>query len=169
MSAGSLTPRHLEAADVPLDTPFVGTEHGREFFRVLMPGGVVVFQVPSHGRRQTSRAAAAVPMPDAAYNASITLTGVPDTPVTPDTDVTIDVHVLNLSASAWTRSEFGVIRAGNHWLDGSGTVLLARDDGRVSLPGVVRAGDTVRLPLTIRTPREPGLYQCEVDLAHEGA
>ena len=38
VSAGSLTPRHLEAAGVPPDTPFVGTEDGREFFRVLVRG-----------------------------------------------------------------------------------------------------------------------------------
>jgi hypothetical protein len=38
VSAQSLTPRHLEAAGVPQDTPFVGTEHGREFFRVLIRG-----------------------------------------------------------------------------------------------------------------------------------
>jgi hypothetical protein len=38
VSAGSLTPRHLEAAGVPLDTPFEGTETGREFFRVLIKG-----------------------------------------------------------------------------------------------------------------------------------
>jgi len=38
VSAASLTPRHLEAAGVPLDTPFVGTEKGREFFRVLILG-----------------------------------------------------------------------------------------------------------------------------------
>jgi Asp/Glu/hydantoin racemase len=38
VSAASLTPRHLEAAGVPLDTPFVGTEKGREFFRALILG-----------------------------------------------------------------------------------------------------------------------------------
>jgi hypothetical protein len=38
VSAASLTPRHLAAAGVPLDTPFVGTEDGREFFRVLVRG-----------------------------------------------------------------------------------------------------------------------------------
>jgi hypothetical protein len=36
VSAASLTPRHLEAAGVPLDTPVAGTETGREFFRVLI-------------------------------------------------------------------------------------------------------------------------------------
>jgi Asp/Glu/hydantoin racemase len=38
VSAQSLTPRHLTAAGVPGDTPIVGTEHGREFFRVLVRG-----------------------------------------------------------------------------------------------------------------------------------
>src|SRR5580692_1300490 len=38
VSAKSLTPRHLEAAGVPLDIPVVGTEGGREFFRVLILG-----------------------------------------------------------------------------------------------------------------------------------
>jgi Asp/Glu/hydantoin racemase len=38
VTAKSLTPRHLEAAGVPLDTPVVGTEGGREFFRVLILG-----------------------------------------------------------------------------------------------------------------------------------
>ncbi|MBI3938523.1 MAG: aspartate/glutamate racemase family protein, partial [Betaproteobacteria bacterium] len=32
----TLTPAHLESAGVPLDTPVVGTENGREFFRVLI-------------------------------------------------------------------------------------------------------------------------------------
>jgi hypothetical protein len=36
VSAGSLTPAHLAGAGVPLDTPITGTEHGREFFRVLI-------------------------------------------------------------------------------------------------------------------------------------
>jgi Asp/Glu/hydantoin racemase len=38
VSAKSLTPRHLAAAGVPADTPFIGTENGQEFFRVLILG-----------------------------------------------------------------------------------------------------------------------------------
>jgi hypothetical protein len=38
VSGSSLTPAHLEGAGVPLDTPVVGTEGGREFFRVLING-----------------------------------------------------------------------------------------------------------------------------------
>ncbi|RMI17269.1 aspartate/glutamate racemase family protein [Pseudoroseomonas wenyumeiae] len=36
VSGSTLTPRHLEAAGVPLDIPVAGTENGREFFRVLI-------------------------------------------------------------------------------------------------------------------------------------
>ncbi len=36
VTRAALTPRHLEAAGVPLDTPIAGTENGREFFRVLI-------------------------------------------------------------------------------------------------------------------------------------
>jgi Asp/Glu/hydantoin racemase len=36
VSKASLTPAHLFAAGVPADTPIIGTEGGREFFRVLI-------------------------------------------------------------------------------------------------------------------------------------
>jgi aspartate/glutamate racemase len=36
VSGSTLSPAHLEAAGAPLDTPLVGTETGREFFRVLI-------------------------------------------------------------------------------------------------------------------------------------
>jgi Asp/Glu/hydantoin racemase len=38
VSKSTLTPRHLEAAGVPPDTPIAGTEGGRELFRVLIRG-----------------------------------------------------------------------------------------------------------------------------------
>jgi Asp/Glu/Hydantoin racemase len=36
VSGAALSPAHLAAAGVPLDTPLVGTENGKEFFRVLI-------------------------------------------------------------------------------------------------------------------------------------
>lgn len=36
VSGSTLSPAHLEGVGVPLDTPVVGTENGREFFRVLI-------------------------------------------------------------------------------------------------------------------------------------
>ncbi|WP_431270040.1 aspartate/glutamate racemase family protein [Dankookia sp. P2] len=45
VSKGSLTPAHLDAAGVPLDTPVMGTEGGREFFRVLIKADAVDMDV----------------------------------------------------------------------------------------------------------------------------
>jgi hypothetical protein len=36
VSGSTLSSAHLEGAGVPLDTPLVGTENGKEFFRVLI-------------------------------------------------------------------------------------------------------------------------------------
>ena len=36
VSGSTLSPAHLEGAGVPLDTPLVGTENGKEFFHVLI-------------------------------------------------------------------------------------------------------------------------------------
>lgn len=45
VNKSSLTPAHLAAAGVPLDTPVVGTEGGREFFRVLIQAAKVDMDV----------------------------------------------------------------------------------------------------------------------------
>ena len=45
VSKGSLTPAHLAAAGVPPDTPVMGTEGGREFFRVLIKADAVDMDV----------------------------------------------------------------------------------------------------------------------------
>src|ERR1700739_3634069 len=62
VSAQSLTPRHLQAAGVPPDTPFIGTEDGREFFRVLIRGekqemdiGLAAADILDAGRRLVAR------------------------------------------------------------------------------------------------------------------
>jgi SAM-dependent methyltransferase len=141
-----------------------------EFFRVLSPAGIVVFQLTSHRRRRTERAPVSIvhPMPDAAYCASLVVTGVPRRPVTPGAEITLQVEITNPSAFAWSQREFGVMAVGNHWLDGAGRRLLIRDDGRTSLPGTLAPGATCRVPLTIKVPQDCGEYQCEVDVVHEG-
>ena len=140
----------------------------KEFFRVLAPDGIMVVQLPSHRRRADQRAPISAPMPDAAYRASIVVHRVPDRAVAASQEIMLDVDVTNLSAIDWLRRDFGVIRVGNHWLDATGSRMLARDDGRTSLPASLGAGHTSRVPLTIKAPAEPGEYLCEIDLAHEG-
>ncbi|MES2712609.1 MAG: aspartate/glutamate racemase family protein [Pseudomonadota bacterium] len=45
VSGQSLTPAHMDGAGIPRDTPFIGTEGGREFFRVLIQANAVDMDV----------------------------------------------------------------------------------------------------------------------------
>ncbi len=151
--------------------PDIALSYVREFCRVLKPRGLSVFQLPSHRRRRASRAPIAAPMPDDAYRASLNLAAFPASALLPGTEVTLDVSVTNVSAFEWSRQKFGVIAVGNHWLDDADGRMRARDDGRTSLPGTLHPGETCRLSLMIKVPEvpeDPGRYQCEIDLAHEG-
>jgi SAM-dependent methyltransferase len=150
--------------------PDITVVYLREFLRILRPAGVLVFQLPSHKRRPEDPLpeSAATPMPDSAYQAALSVAGVPRGPVESRVDITLDVDVTNVSPVSWSQQEFGAIKVGNHWLDGTGLRMLQRDDGRTVLPGTLPPGGTCRVPLTITTPAAEGDYQCEVDLAHEG-
>ncbi len=149
--------------------PAIARQYLQEFLRVLAPGGILVFQLPSHRRGPDDRPSpsAGRTMPDEAYQASLAVTGIPGRPLGPASEFTLDVAVTNGSAVEWSRQAFGVLRVGDHWLDRTGRMLL-RDDGRSSLPETLRPGETGRVPLTIRTPPEAGEYLCEIDVAHEG-
>jgi SAM-dependent methyltransferase len=149
--------------------PPIALGYVREFLRLLAPGGVLVFQVPSHqaGPDERLSDSASGAMPDDAYQASIRAVGVPPGPLRPGAEVVLDLDITNTSGVEWSRADWGVMRIGNHWLDGAGLILV-RDDGRADIPGRVLPGETFRSTLTIKAPREDGEYLCEIDLVHEG-
>ena len=149
--------------------PDIAVEYLREFARLLAPGGALVFQLPSH--RRPAEAASPPPgpraMPDEAYLAAIALLHLPEEATLPGAEVTLQVAVSNRSPIDWRLDDHGLIRAGNHWSDARGRMLV-RDDGRTALPPVLRAGETCHLGVVAHVPVEPGRYYCELDLAHEG-
>jgi SAM-dependent methyltransferase len=140
----------------------------RELFRIVAPGGVLVFQLPSHHRPPDDQPPVSAPMAEEAYRASIRVeSDFPDV-ATPGADVVLAASITNLSRHCWSQREVGPIRLGNHWLAGIGHTMLIQDDGRALLPPDVRAGETCHLTLQIRLPDEPGEYQLECDVVHEG-
>jgi SAM-dependent methyltransferase len=141
-----------------------------EFFRLLAPGGALVFQIPSHRRSPHDAPAPSGPraMPDEAYQATVEVTGAAHLALRTGSSITLDVVITNRSPHAWPASEYGVIRAGNHWRDAGSDRMLNRDDGRSSLASVVGPGESCRVALTITAPADNGDYICEIDLAHEG-
>jgi SAM-dependent methyltransferase len=150
--------------------PEVTLAYLRDFLRILRPAGILVFQLPSHERRQEDPwpESIATPMPDDAYQAALSVVSLPRGPVRPSAEVTLDVDVTNVSQVSWSQQKCGAIKVGNHWLNQTGERTLQRDDGRTVLPETLPPGGTCRVPLTITTPAAEGNYQCEVDLAHEG-
>jgi SAM-dependent methyltransferase len=135
-----------------------------EFLRVLRPGGLAVFQVTAEHREAGAAGGRVAPMPPAAYDADIAVTdGAPT--LEPGESRRLVVTVTNRSHHAWDPQEYGVLRAGNHWLDALGSMLV-RDDGRTGI-GALGPGERTAVPLTVRAPMEPQTYICEIDIVQE--
>lgn len=138
-----------------------------EFLRVLKPGGLLVFQLPSHRRETLPRAEEIGPMGDGAYRPRLQVEGVPLMPQPPSKEFVMKVFIKNVSPEDWVQKETAPIRAGNHWLSGDGTTMLIQDDGRAVLPRVIKAGEECLVYLKLMTPPQSGDYLCEIDLVHE--
>ncbi len=78
---------------------------------------------------------------------------------------TVDVLVENLSDGTWPWGGSGgpAIRLGSRWVR-DGAVL---DGSRTPLPSDLPPGGSLRVPLALVVPAEPGRYVLEADLVHE--
>ena len=138
-----------------------------EFWRVLAPGGLLIFQLPSHLKEDLNPAVVIRAMPEDAYRAEITVKNPPAAPVAVSGPVVLDVIVRNAGAHDWSPPAEAPLRLGNHWLNAAGTTMLIQDDGRVFLPPSLAAGAECRLWLTMTAPSREGDYTAELDLVHE--
>jgi SAM-dependent methyltransferase len=137
------------------------------FRRILKPGGLLVFQLPSHRREIDAAGNDAGPMAPEAYAARISLGEISAPSIAPGERITLEVRVGNASPRDWVRSEIAPVRVANHWLSGDGRAMLVHDDGRADLPAIMKAGEESLVYLTITAPPEEGDFRCEVDLVHE--
>ena len=131
-----------------------------ELVRVLRPGGLLVFQVPSARIPQAK-------LPRDAVLAEITpVDG--ELELEAGTEAVVRARVQNVGASPWPALLGGrPVHLGNHWRDTDGK-LLQLDDGRAPLPHDVAPGEVVELELAVTAPVEPGDYLLELDLVQEG-
>lgn len=136
-----------------------------DFMRVLAPGGIAVFQLPSRKRTPQQVPDRPVAMEPGAYRADVQLMGgMPATMAAGETAVA-RVRVRNTSGVHWNQARTGLVRLGNHWLTAEGEMLV-QDDGRAGLPA--DSSGPVDLELAVKAPSEVGDYICEFDLVHEG-
>jgi len=136
----------------------------KEFLRVLSPGGLLIFQVPS----EVAPVESLNRLVDSAYKAQITLQ---DSSIsTASSQTTVRVKVKNISDVTWPsfKESDGKydINLANHWLNESGKIIV-NDDGREALPKILKPMEEVELLLTVTMPQDAGNYILELDLVHE--
>ncbi len=145
----------------------------REFVRVLAPGGLLVFQIPSEESGAGSpatlgvRSTASGPLAADALRARILVEQLPPTAAA-GRSFPVRVTVQNLGRGRWPAAgDTGQVTLGNQWrrMDDS---LLVRDDARVPLPRDLDPGDDLELVITPTAPPEPGHYLLDFDMVEEG-
>lgn len=137
-----------------------------EFVRVLAPGGVAVFEVPSQFHTELQPSLSHLRLDARAYRAALSC-GITRLTVLPRARFTVPVTVRNAGAEPWPASrEDLVIGLGNHWRRRWGT-MLQHDDGRSYLSHDLGAGESVELGLQVTAPAAPGSYVLELDMVHE--
>lgn len=146
--------------------PEISVRYLAEFFRLLAPNGLLVFQLPSH--HDSPIEAEIKAMPDDAYRGTIELTAPVPASIAASAEFALTLRVRNASNHTWRQPQVGPLALGNHWLDATGELMLVQDDGRSPLLQVVPPGLEWPVLLTMRAPAEPGSYVGEVDLVHEG-
>jgi len=147
--------------------PTLAVGYLREFLRVLRPGGLLFFQLPSHRHLVDAQLGAGVgPLSLPACRARLILSP-PPVEMSPRQTVELAVTVTNDSPTDWVADPAHPIRVGNHWLLADGATAV-HDDGRAGLPGQLGAGATTTAKLLVTAPEEPGHYRLAVDVVQEG-
>ena len=146
--------------------PELSVQYLNQFFRLLEPDGLLVFQLPSH--RDSPRDAEIKAMPDDAYRGAIELAAPVLPSVAAASAFAVTLRVRNASEHTWSQPRVGPLAVGNHWLDAGGELMLVQDDGRSPLLQTVPPGLEWPVLLTLRAPADAGTYVGEIDLVHEG-
>lgn len=147
--------------------PCYAKRYIEEFVRILKPGGLASFELPSHR-------AVPEPLPPLSFRAGI---AVLDAPAVMRAGVpsTVQVRVTNQSPEVWPsygRNDHGpdprnFLQLGNHWVDAQGQRVVT-DDGRSPLTETLAPGASSTLSLEVCPPGAPGVYRLELDMVQEG-
>lgn len=146
----------------------------RELLRVLAPGGLLVFQLPSQrSTEQPPADARQTPirgtLPPDAFRARVT-TEHTSLSAGRGEQLTLEVTAENCSPHVWAalpdKRGQCQINVANCWLQDDGA-MLQRDDGRCPLPFDVAPGARATVMLIVTTPPSDGVYLLELDLVQE--
>ena len=149
--------------------PDLAERYIRQFFRIVKPGGLIIFQLPSHLTEEYPRSDMVdEPLPTHACKATISIKSAVPLRASVSEQTTIEVAVRNDSLQESSQSRQFPLTLANRWLSADGTSLLVPDDGRAPLPRHLPASEDVRLALTVTAPSAPGQYRLVLDVVQEG-
>lgn len=144
--------------------PEYSARYVREFTRILAPGGVAVFQLPSHPLEAADTNARPASIADEGFRAAI-VPGVDELTIEAGRIAKIAVRVQNASPAAWPEDRF--VHLGDHWRERDGA-MLQLDDGRALIGRTLEPGASADLELEVGAPLKPGAYILELDLVIDG-
>lgn len=144
--------------------PRYSQRYVEEFFRVLKPGGLALFEMVTEPVSGASE-----PLPDNAFRAELALHYDADQiPAGSPARVAVAVHNLaDVTLPAIGTEGWYQVTVANHWLDAEGERVIV-DDGRAPLPHDLAPQDFALVELDVTAPEEPGDYRLEVDCVQEG-
>jgi SAM-dependent methyltransferase len=137
----------------------------REFLRLLAPGGVLSFDLPSAAGDAAALADGSVPVSAMRAGLSVVPEGTLVSP--PGEALRYQITVTNLSGVSWRDAAGRELNVGNHWLDAAGT-MVQQDDQRVKLPTPLEPGASARVEMEVLAPAGAGVYRLQFDVVQEG-
>lgn len=138
--------------------PEYGKNYIKEFLRVIISGGLIVFQIPSE------HSISSISNTYITFKADIVPINILDE-MEPGNQKNLFVKVKNISNETWSISDN--IRLGNHWLDKKKNIIIL-DDARSELNKDLIPGDEIELTLGVKAPNNSGDYLLELDMVKEG-
>ena len=139
--------------------PDIARGYIAEFARILVPGGLAVFDMPAAFVEPETAA-----LEPGSHRAELRIERAPDR-LEAGTSATAEVTVINVSGTDWPAKHR--VRLGNHWLARDGSTV-AHDDGRTGWSGGLAAGASITLEIAVRAPAQRGRYRLAFDLVEEG-
>ncbi len=118
---------------------------------------------------QTKQAEKGLPLPDMAFRARLSVANPPSVMHSGEQQ-TLRVRLTNESSVTWPGQQPTwqfQLTVGDRWLDEKGG-KVSEVDARVALFDDLKPSETVELPLTITSPKAPGIYILQLDAIQEG-
>lgn len=126
---------------------------------------------PNRGNAGQAPVSSATPLPDSAFKAQLSVMNPPKSMKAGQEEI-INVLIKNASNITWPShgrpgDGFYQVNLGNTWLDRNAQKVESRNYIRSGLPGDVKPGEQVEVPLKIIAPESAGDYILELDMVQE--